>query len=68
MTRRSEAPHRALYKVTLAALKVIPMLLTLCAIMNMIFDFFNIDSGILSLIGGVSLLPLLFLYLVSYVF
>lgn len=68
MTRRNEASRRTLYKLTLAALKVIPMLLTLCAILNMLLDFFGIDSGFLSLIGGVSLLPLLFLYLVSYVF
>lgn len=44
------------------------MLLTLCAVLNMLFDFFGIDSGFLSLLGGVSLLPLLFLYLASYVF
>ena len=56
------------YKLTIGALKVIPMLLTLCAILNMLFDFFGIDSGFLSMIGGISLLPLLFLYLVSYVF
>lgn len=68
MTKRSEASRRTLYKLTLAALKVIPMLLTLCAILNMLLDFFGIDSGFLSLIGGVSLLPLLFLYLASYVF
>ena len=50
------------------ALKVIPMLLTLCTVLNMLFDFYGIDSGFLSLLGGISLLPLLFLYLASYVF
>lgn len=52
----------------LIALKVIPMLQALCAVANMLFDFFGIDSGWLSMIGGISALPLLFLYLVSYVF
>jgi len=52
----------------LVALKVIPMLLALCAMLNMFFDCFGIDSRILSMLGGVSFFPLLFLYLVSYVF
>ena len=49
-------------------LKVIPMLLALSAMIGMILDFFGKDSSIFSFIGGVSLLPLLFLYLASYVF
>ena len=61
-------PSKRLYKVTIGALKVIPMLLALCTLLNILFDFFGIDSGFLSAIGGVSLLPLAFLYLTSYVF
>ena len=49
-------------------LKVIPMLLALSAMIGMFLDFFGIDSSVFSFIGGVSLLPLLFLYLASYVF
>lgn len=49
-------------------LKVIPMLLALSAMIGMLLDFFGKDSSIFSFIGGVSLLPLLFLYLASYVF
>ena len=44
------------------------MLLALCDVLNMIFDTFGINSWFISMIGGVSLLPLLFLYLTSYVF
>ena len=68
MAARDRGASRRLYKLLVGALKVIPMLLTLCAVLNMLFDFFGIDSGFLSLLGGVSLLPLLFLYLASYVF
>ena len=57
-----------LHKVTIGVLKIIPILLALCSILNMLFDFFGIDSWILSLIGGISVLPLLFLYLASYAF
>lgn len=34
----------------------------------MILDFFGKDSSVFSFVGGVSLLPLIFLYLASYVF
>lgn len=44
------------------------MLLALCSSLNMLFDFFGINSGILSVIGGMSILPLIFLYLASYAF
>lgn len=54
--------------MTILVLKVIPMLLAFCAILNMLFDFFGMDSGIFSVIGGISILPLLFLYLASYTF
>lgn len=61
-------PERRLYKIMLLALRVIPMLLALSAMVGMFLDFFGIDSSICSFIGGVSLLPLLFLYIASFVF
>ena len=50
------------------ALKIIPMLLSICALLNSLFGFYGIRTEFLSTIGGMSLLPLLFLYLASYVF
>lgn len=61
-------PERNLYKVMLLVLKVIPMLLALTAIIGMILDFLGMDGSVCSFIGGISFLPLLFLYLASYVF
>ena len=52
----------------LLVLKVIPMLLALTAIIGMMLDFLGIDGSVCSFIGGISFLPLLFLYLASYVF
>lgn len=52
----------------LLSLKVIPMLLAACSVLNMLFDFLGIDSRIFSFVSGMSLLPLVFLYLASYVF
>lgn len=65
---KSRLASKRLYKVTIEALKIIPMLLSLCALLNTIFSFYGINTDILSHIGGISLLPLAFLYLVSYVF
>lgn len=59
---------KKLYKVTLVLLKVIPMLLAFCYTLNTTLYIFGIDSYILSYIAGMSLLPMIFLYLTSYVF
>lgn len=60
--------ERRTYKLMLGMLKVIPMLLAFLAILNTMFGFLGIDCSILSMLGGISLLPLVFLYLVSFVF
>jgi hypothetical protein len=52
----------------IGVLKIIPMLLALCDILNTIFYIFNINLEILSYIGGISFLTIFFLYLSSYVF
>jgi len=60
--------ERRTHKLLLITLKVIPMLLALCAVIGMLLDFFDYDASLCSFIGGVSLLPLIFLYLASYAF
>lgn len=59
---------KLLYKLELYLIKIIPLLLAICYFINTILSYFNIDTIIPSLIGGVSLLPLLFLYISSYTF
>lgn len=68
MEKEGKYLEKRLYKLTLAALKIIPMLLAFCAVTNMVLDFFGIDTTVISLFGGISFLPLLFLYLVSFAF
>lgn len=63
-----ELDRRRLYRVEVWVIKVIPMLLALTSLLNTVLSYFGIDAVILSYIGGVSILPLLFLYLSSYVF
>ena len=63
-----EASRKRLHKLTIGSLKIIPMLLAVVTLLNQILSFFYIDWEILSYIGGVSLLPMVFLYLASYCF
>ena len=60
--------ERRTYKLLLGMLKVIPMLLAFLAILNTMFGFLGIDCSIISMLGGISFLPLVFLYLASFVF
>ena len=59
---------KLLYKIELLLLKIIPMLMAVCSACNSILSYFDIEVVIINYIGGVSLLPLIFLYLSSYVF
>ena len=63
-----ERLNKGLYKATLIVLKIIPMSLALCDILNTALYCFGIDVQFLSYIGGVSFLTMIFLYLASYVF
>ena len=60
--------NKLLYKVTVIVLKILPMLLAFITLLNSILSYFNIDLVILSYIGGVSLITILFIYVASYTF
>lgn len=59
---------KKLYKAFLLLLKLLPFLLALVSVLNTVLSFFAIDLVILSYIGSVSLLPLIFMYLAAFVF
>lgn len=59
---------KLLYKVELIILKFIPMVLALMYFFNTILPYFNIDTRVLNYLGGLSLIPMIFLYVSSYVF
>jgi hypothetical protein len=44
------------------------MVIAILYLLNTILSYIGIDTVILSLLGGMSILPLIFLYLTSYVF
>ena len=60
--------YKLLYKVTVTVLKIFPILLAFITLLNSILSYFNIDLVILSYIGGVSLITILFIYITSYTF
>ena len=62
--RRSNISH----KVLILVVKYIPLVITLCYILNIILFRFEIDAPVLSNIAGVSLLTWVFLYLSNIVF
>lgn len=59
------AENLRLHKITIGVLKIIPMLLALTTLLNQILSYFGIDLEVLGYLGGVSLLPMIFLYLAS---
>ena len=63
-----EKPNVELYKVELYLLKIIPILLAGIHLANTVLSYYGIDIIVLSYIGSVSLIPLIFLYISSYVF
>lgn len=60
--------NKLLYKVTVIVLKILLILLAFIILLNSILSYFNIDLVILSYIGGVSLITILFIYIASYTF
>ena len=59
---------RALYKIELLVIKVIPFIIALCYLLNNIISYIGIDIVLLSFLGGLSVFPFIFLYLSSFVF
>lgn len=57
-----------LYKIELLLIKVIPFIIMCCYVVNSVLSYFEINTIILSIIGGMSILPLIFLFVSSFVF
>ena len=60
--------NKDLYKIELYLLKVMPMLLAAIYLINTVLSYYDIVLPALSYIGGLSFIPLLFMYIFSYVF
>lgn len=60
--------EKNLYKLELLLIKSLPLLIAICYLLNTILSYFNIDAPILSYLGGMSLLPIIFILISSFVF
>ena len=60
--------NRDLYKIELYLLKVMPMLLAAIYLVNTVLSYYDIIIPVLSHIGGLSFIPLVFMYVSSYAF
>lgn len=65
---RNDLLQKSLYKIELYIIKVIPYILALFYLINTALSYFYVDIPLISYIAGVSLLPLLFFYITSFVF
>lgn len=55
-------------KLQLKLIKILPIVISVVYVLNVVLSLFGITTMILPLIGGMSLLPLMFLYTASYAF
>lgn len=64
-----EKLNKTSVKVLVFTTKVLPILIAIIQFLNVVISFFHGNNDIpLNYIGGISLLPLLYLYLASYTF
>lgn len=60
--------NKNLYKIFLIIIKYIPIVLAVCKVITLITHYFKFRIFILTCVGGTSLIMLLLLYLISYIF
>lgn len=59
---------RTLYKLEILTLKILPILIAVIYIISIVLSYFNIDTQFLSILGGTSLFPLIFILISSFCF
>ena len=60
--------EKNLYKLELIFIKILPLGIALCYLLNTVLSYFGVDAVILSYIGGMSILPTAFILISSFVF
>ena len=68
MAREGNSVNKTLFRSILIFLRVIPMVLALVELINTTLGLLGISGYILTRIGGISLIPFIFVYLSSWVF
>lgn len=68
MAAEASLRNKALYKIQLYLLKVIPMVMAFICLINTVTSYYDIDLPILAYIASNSILTIVFFYVSSYVF
>lgn len=68
MEEKSRQLNRNLYFIEIKLLKILPSLIALIYFINIILNLFDVNLNSLSYLAGMSFIPLLFMYISSYVF
>lgn len=68
MTKVEKSKSKTLYKIEIVLLKVLPMVMAGLCLLNTILSYYGIETELITYLGGVGIIPLLFLYISSYVF
>ena len=68
MAVEEKLKSKLLYKLELQLLKILPCSIAICYLLNVILAYFNYNAEFLSFIGGLSIIPFIFIYISSFVF
>lgn len=68
MEEKSRQLNRNLYFIEIKLLKILPSLIALIYFINIILNLTGVNLNSLSYLAGMSFIPLLFMYISSYVF
>lgn len=68
MAAEESLRSKHLYKMWLYLLKVIPMVMAFCYLLNSVLSYFDIDLVVLSYLSSCSILMVFYLYIASYLF
>lgn len=68
MEEKSRQLNKNLYFIEIKLLKILPFLIALIYFINILLNLIGISLNALSYIAGISFIPLLFIYVSSYVF
>lgn len=68
MVKEGVLRNKVLYKALLGSLKIIPILIAMCYMLNTALAYIDIDIPVLSNLAGMSLFTWIFIYLASIVF
>lgn len=60
--------NKSLYKIFLGLVKVIPNILAVLKIITLILNYYKLPTFIFTCVGGTSIITLILLYLISFIF